>query len=118
MKTVKLATLIAVAGVASGAHAGETPYGSHAGVHYYSCIAMPSANGQPTYVSPVFADSANAGQQALNDAFRRYLAQKYALSGQNGACVASGTAEAAEAAKKDSLRFAKNVIETGWTPSS
>ena len=118
MKRLRIACCAAVALVAVGARAGETPYGSQGpSVYYYACVAMPAANGQPAYVSPVFADTAKVGRESLTAAFRKFVAQKYGLSGQNGACIANGSASGAEAAKKDMTRFAKSVVETSWKPS-
>ena len=118
MKTRFFAMCAAVAWLAMDARAGETPYGSQGpSAYYYFCFATASGNGMPTYATPVFADTAKAGQQALSTAFRKFLAQKYGASGQNGACMPNGSAAAAEASKKDRLQFAKNVVDTGWTPS-
>jgi hypothetical protein len=119
MKQLRIATWTAVALLAAGARAGETPYGSQGpSVYYYACIAMPGANGAPAYASAVFADTAKVGQAALNDAFRKFLKQKYGLSGQNGVCQAAASADGAEAGKKDMTQHIKNVVETGWKPSS
>ena len=104
-------------------HAGETPYGSKApDVMYWWCKASTTSyDVSPakvtSYTSAIFQSSTSksGGQRALQDAFWKYLVQKFGIPNTNpsASCLPSTTADAAEVTRQDQSRFIKPV-ETNW----
>lgn len=117
--------LFGTALVSMSTQAGETPYGSKApDVMYWWCRASTTSyDVSPakvtTYTSAIFqsATSKSGGQRALQDAFWKYLVQKYGIPNTNpsATCLPSTTASGAEATRQDESRWIKSAVETNWS---
>lgn len=101
------------------AAAGELPSTpSVANTSYFVCIATPAPYGKLYYASRVFEDRSRLGQSLLQDAFRKYLVQKYSYPEKQGRvqCPAGPTANAVEQVKWDRVSQMA-VVETDWSSS-
>jgi len=105
---------------ATCAVAAETPLApSNMHSQFFVCIASPVPNGKLFYASRVFEDPSNAGQSQIEDAFRRYLTEKYDYPKKLGRieCPGGSTAKAMEEVKKDRIRQMA-AVETDWSPGA
>jgi hypothetical protein len=91
---------------------------SVANASYFVCIATPAPYGKLYYASRVFEDRSRMGQSQIQDAFRRYLVQKYSYPEKQGRvqCPAGRTTNAVEQVKLDRVSQMA-VVETDWSPS-
>ena len=101
------------------AAAGEPPAPpSAANTSFFVCIATPTPYRKLFYASRVFEDRSHLGQSSIEDAFRRFLVQKYNYPEKEGRiqCPGGPTANAAEQVKMDRVSQMA-VVETNWSPA-
>ena len=125
MTRIRSLLVLGTALLSMSTQAGETPYGSKApDVMYWWCSASTTSyDVSPakvtSYTSATFqsATSKSGGQRALQDAFWKYLVQKYGIpnTNPNASCRPSTTVSGAEAERQHQSRWLKSAVETNWS---